>query len=438
MSQSLADMERLGSPVEQTESSRRAGRGRELLVSFREALAELSQHKLRTLLTLLGMIFGVGAVIAMLNIGKGAEQEALRMIETMGLNNLIVQSPELEKEELYEQRKQSAGLSLRDGEAALATLGFVEAFAAQKSLETYSVFSEYGKSEAAATGVSPGYFRMSPFQLSEGRLIIDQDEQQLAQVAVLGESVARQLFPSQPVLGERIKVNHLWFTVVGVLDSPFVDGAEFEGVRLGAEQNQIFIPFATAMQRFPHPLLAAEVSELKFQLAEGTDANEAARAITHLLNRRHNNVKDFTMVVPAALMAQKMETQTIFNIVMSCVAGISLLVGGIGIMNIMLATVLERTREIGLLRAVGATQRDIRTQYLVESFTIAILGGLLGILFGVLLSEAIALYAGWAVSWSLQAILLSFSVCALIGLVFGVYPAIKASKLNPIDALQSD
>ncbi|MGL6161417.1 ABC transporter permease [Microbulbifer sp.] len=412
--------------------------GRALLISFREALAELSQHKLRTLLTLLGMIFGVGAVIAMLNIGKGAEREALRMIETMGLNNLIVQSPELEREELYEQRKQSAGLSLRDGEAALATLGFVEAFAAQKSIETYSLFSRFGKSEAVATGVSPAFFRMSPFRLSAGRLISDGDEQHFAQVAVLGESVARQLFSGRPAVGERIKVNHLWFYVIGVLDSPFVEGTEFEGVRLGAEQDQVFIPFTTAAQRFPHQPLAAEVSQLKFQLADGTDAREAARAITHLLNRRHNKVKDFTVVVPAALMAQKMETQAIFNIVMSCVAGISLLVGGIGIMNIMLATVLERTSEIGLLRAVGATRRDIRTQYLIESFTIAVLGGLLGILFGVLLSEVIALYAGWAVSWSLRAILLSFSVCAAIGLLFGVYPAIKASRLNPIDALQSD
>ncbi|WP_295803426.1 ABC transporter permease [uncultured Microbulbifer sp.] len=411
---------------------------RALLASFREALAELSQHKLRTLLTLLGMIFGVGAVIAMLNIGKGAEREALRMIETMGLNNLIVQGAELEQEELYEQRKQSAGLSFRDGEAVLATLGVVEAFAAQKSIETYSLYSRYGKSEAAATGVSPAYFRMSPFQLSAGRLIDDEDERRFAQVAVLGESVARQLFPGRSALGERIKVNQLWFTVIGVLDSPFVAGSEFEGVRLGAEQDLVFIPLSAARQRFPSERLAAEVSELKFQLVDGTDAGEAARAIAHLLNRRHNNVKDFTMVVPAALMAQKMETQAIFNIVMSCVAGISLLVGGIGIMNIMLATVLERTSEIGLLRAIGATQRDIRSQYLIESFTIAILGGLLGILFGVLLSEAIALYAGWAVSWSLSGILLSFTVCAAIGLLFGVYPAIKASRLNPIDALQSD
>lgn len=413
-------------------------RWRPLLVTFTDALLELSQHKLRTLLTLLGMIFGVGAVISMLNIGKGAEREALRMIETMGLNNLIVQSADVPAEELYEQRKKSSGLNLRDGRAALATLDFISAFAAQKILPTYSVFSAFGKSEAVAIGVSADYFALSPFELSVGRLLGQEDEAVLAQVAVLGESVAGQLFPDRNPVGELVKINHLWFHIVGVLDSPFIDGAEFEGVKLGAEQNQIFIPLATADQRFPKELLASELSELKLQLHPNTDARQAARALTHLMERRHNGVEDYIVVVPATLMAQKMETQAIFNIVMSCVAGISLLVGGIGIMNIMLATVLERTKEIGLLRAIGATQRDIRVQYMVESFTIAILGGLLGIIFGVLLSEVIALYAGWPVSWSTGAILLSFTVCALVGLIFGVYPAIKASKLNPIDALQSD
>ncbi|WGL16312.1 ABC transporter permease [Microbulbifer bruguierae] len=408
------------------------------MITFREALAELSQHKLRTLLTLLGMIFGVGAVIAMLNIGKGAEQEALRMIETMGLNNLIVSSRVPAKDELYEQRKQSAGLSLRDGEATLATLPFIRTFSAQKTVDTYTLLSAHGKSDAAAIGVNPGYFTLSPYRLDAGRLLSAEDESSLAQVAVLGEEVAKQLFPAENPIGGRVKINHLWFEVVGVLDSPFIEDTEFEGVRLGADKDQIFIPFATAMQRFTHAMLAPEVSEIKFQLVTDTDANQAARAIAHLLERRHNGVQDYTLVVPAALMAQKMETQTIFNIVMSCVAGISLLVGGIGIMNIMLATVLERTREIGLMRAVGATQKDIRNQYLVESFTIAILGGLIGVLFGLILSEIIALYAGWAIAWSLRAILLSFTVCALIGLLFGVYPAIKASKLNPIDALQSD
>ncbi|WP_226704280.1 ABC transporter permease [Microbulbifer elongatus] len=411
---------------------------RALLVTFREALAELSQHKLRTLLTLLGMIFGVGAVIAMLNIGKGAEQEALRMIETMGLNNLIVKSTDLDNEDLYEQRKQTSGLSLRDAEAALSTLPFIKSVAAQRAIDTYAVFSATGKSTATATGVTPEYFQLTPFQLAGGRLFEDQDTQNLTQVAVLGEEVARQLFPAGNALGNQIKINHLWFEVVGVLDSPFVQDSNFEGVQLGSEREQIFIPFATATQRFSQKKLAPEVTELKFELIPESDAQQAARAIAHLLDRRHNNVDDYELVVPAALMAQKMETQTIFNIVMSCVAGISLLVGGIGIMNIMLATVLERTREIGLLRAVGATQKDIRNQYLVESFTIAILGGLLGIIFGVILSEIIALYAGWAISWSLQAILLSFTVCAVIGLLFGVYPAVKASRLNPIEALQSD
>ncbi|GMG87066.1 ABC transporter permease [Biformimicrobium ophioploci] len=403
-----------------------------------EALAELRQHKLRTFLTLLGMIFGVGAVIAMLNIGKGAENEALRMIETMGLHNLIVESRDIEEEELYEQRKKSTGLSIQDGEAAIETLHFIEAFSVRRRIETYSVYSDFGTSDAAAQGVSPEFFRLSEFHLAGGRLLDVSDENASSQVAVLGASVARQLFGEREALGQLIKINRLWFRVVGVLESPFFDGKDFQGVKLGGEQRQVFIPFSTALHRFPAEKLASEVSELRFRLADEVDASEAALAVDHLLKRRHNGVDDYALVVPAALMAQKMETQAIFNIVMSCVAGISLLVGGIGIMNIMLATVLERTREIGLLRAIGATRKDIRNQYMVESFTVAILGGMLGILFGVLLSEIIAIYANWAVSWSAGAIFLAFSVCACIGLLFGVYPAVKASQLNPIDALQSD
>lgn len=164
----------------------------------------------------------------------------------------------------------------------------------------------------------------------------------------------------------------------------------------------------------------------------------ASQAITNILTNRHSDIDDYRLTIPAALLAQQKQTQAIFNMVMSCVAGISLLVGGIGIMNIMLATVLERTKEIGLLRAIGATRKNIQVQFITESFTISILGGLLGVVFGILLSEIIAFYSNWAVSWSLSAIILSFSICALVGLTFGVYPAIKASKLDPIEALQSD
>lgn len=405
---------------------------------FLDTLSELAQHKLRTLLTLLGMIFGVGAVIAMLNIGEGAEREALKMIDNMGLHNLIINAKEFDEKELKEQRKHSMGLSIHDGEIAVAAMPFVSAFSAQKIIETYSIFSAEGKSSGEAVGVSANFFTLSKFNLANGRVLSKSDEQAFAQVVLLGASAARQLFPLGKAIGNNIKINHQWFNVVGVLQAPFLKKTEFQGMKLGGEQNQVFIPLTTALHKFPVKNLASEISSLKLQINENVNSIAAAKAVSHLLHRRHNQVDDYTMVIPAALLAQQKQTQQIFNIVMSSVAGISLLVGGIGIMNIMLATVLERTKEIGLLRAVGATQKDIRIQFVAESFTISIMGGLLGVIFGLLLSELISIYSQWAVSWSITAIILSFSICSLVGLIFGVYPAIKASKLDPIEALQSD
>jgi len=403
-----------------------------------DTLSELAQHKLRTLLTLLGMIFGVGAVISMLNIGEGAEREALKMIDNMGLHNLIINAKEFDEKELREQRKHSMGLSIYDGKIAVAAMPFVTAFSAQKVIETYSIFSAEGKSSGAAVGVSSNFFTLSKFNLANGRVLKQSDEQAFSQVVLLGAGAAKQLFPLGNAIGKNIKINSQWFNVVGVLKAPFLKKTEFQGMKLGGEQNQVFIPLTTALHKFPVKNLASEITSLKLQIDKNVDSIAAAKAVSHLLHRRHNQVDDYTMVIPAALLAQQKQTQQIFNIVMSCVAGISLLVGGIGIMNIMLATVLERTKEIGLLRAVGATQKDIRIQFVAESFTISIMGGLLGVIFGLFLSELISIYSQWAVSWSITAIILSFSICALVGLVFGVYPAIKASKLDPIEALQSD
>ncbi|MFQ3194175.1 MAG: putative ABC transport system permease protein [Colwellia sp.] len=408
------------------------------LAIFLDTFSELAQHKLRTLLTLLGMIFGVGAVIAMLNIGEGAEAEAMKMIDSMGLHNLIIEGKVFEEKELQEQRKHSTGLSIRDGEISASSLPFVTAFSAQKLIDTYSIFSGEGKSDGEATGVSASFFALSKFDLAQGRLLNETDDQNFSQVALLGSSTAKQLFPQGNAIGQNIKINHLWFKVVGVLQAPFLKKQEFQGIKLGGDQRQVFIPLKTAIHKFASKKLASEVTSIKLKLDDSVDPISAAKAVSHLLDRRHNEVDDYNLVIPAALLAQQKQTQQIFNIVMSCVAGISLLVGGIGIMNIMLATVLERTKEIGLLRAVGATQKDIRLQFIAESFTISIMGGILGVFFGIMLSELIALYSEWAVSWSTSAIILSFSICALVGLTFGVYPAIKASKLDPIDALQSD
>ncbi|GAB2928265.1 ABC transporter permease [Rheinheimera gaetbuli] len=403
-----------------------------------DTLAELAQHKLRTFLTLLGMIFGVGAVIAMLNIGEGAEREALKTIETMGLRNLIVEGRSFDEKILQEQRKHSLGLNQSDIDIAVATIGGITAYSAERKLDTHSLYSHQGKSDGSAIGISPSYMQLSKLQFAAGRNFTERENRYAAQVAILGARVAQSLFPNGDALGKPVKVNHVWLQVVGVLAEPYAGSDEFQGIKLGGEQNQLFMPLLTAQSRFKAAPLSAELTSFRLQLAEDANSALSAKALDALLKQRHNDIDDYNIVVPAALLAQQKQTQQIFNIVMSCVAGISLLVGGIGIMNIMLATVLERTKEIGLLRAIGATQRDIKLQFVAESFAIAILGGLLGIVFGILLSELIAFYSDWAVSWSLLAIVLSFSICALIGIAFGVYPAIKASRLDPISALQSE
>ena len=276
---------------------------------FLDTLTELAHHKLRTLLTLLGMIFGVGAVIAMLNIGEGAEREALKMINTMGLHNLIVESKDFEEKELKEQRKHSTGLSIRDGEISVASLPFITQFSAQKTLDTYSIFSAKGKSNGEATGVSPSFFELSKFQLASGRLLTKEDDLGFSQVALLGSTTAKQLFPLGDALGKHIKINHLWFEVVGVLKAPFLKKEQFQGIKLGGDQNQVFIPLKTALHKFPSKELVSEVTSLKLKVSEDVDPVAAAQAISHLMQRRHNDVDDYKLIVPAALLAQQKQTQ---------------------------------------------------------------------------------------------------------------------------------
>jgi putative ABC transport system permease protein len=412
-------------------------------VLIKDAIGELMGQKLRTFLTLLGMIFGVGAVIAMLNIGEGAEREALKLIDSMGVNNIIVDTKEYEKEELVEIREESLGLNLGDVEAALATLPFIEGYSASKSIDVHDIYSDYNKSQAQAQGVTVSYFSNANMKTQAGRFLNTQDNDEIAQHTVLGADVAKELFAGtgfspQDMIGKFVKVNHVWLKVVGIIAAPPGDKNEFQGVKIGGDRYRIFVPLSVSVNKFASDTLASELDSVKLNVMKGTDPVVAAKAIDSLIKLRHGGLNDYQLIIPAALLEQQKQTQQIFNIVMACVAGISLLVGGIGIMNIMLANVLERTKEIGLLRAVGATQNDIRQQFIAESFTISVMGGLLGIFFGLVLSEIIGFYSGWAVSYSPTAIVLSLSICMFVGVGFGVFPAIKASKLNPIDALHSD
>jgi putative ABC transport system permease protein len=402
------------------------------------AVEQLRQHKLRTALTLLGMVFGVGAVIAMLSIGEGAKQEALRLIESMGLRNILVDSRDFDEDTLREIREHSVGLSLGDVRAILQTLPSVEAVSAEKKVKTWNLFSQQMSSDAQVLAVSPEYFDLASLRIASGQRIDQEHNKYYAQVAVLGAQAARGLFPGTDPLGQLLKINHLWVKVIGVLEDKDLGKDEFQGVSLGGDRNRVFIPLNTAHKRLKFELMESQLDSIRLRLDKKSDPQLSALTVNHLLSRRHGEEKDYEIIIPAALLKQQQQTQKIFTIVMSAIAGISLLVGGIGIMNIMLATVLERTREIGLLRALGARKRDIQVQFLLESATVAGLGAFIGIFFGLLLAFVIQQFAGWPAGWSMMSIVLSVSICLITGIGFGWYPARQAAALDPIRALHAE
>ena len=400
------------------------------------SLQNLGSHKLRSGLTMLGMIFGVGAVIAMLSIGEGAEQQALEMIERLGLRNVLVRDRDIKEEELRETRTKSLGVSERDAAAVLEAVPGVEEVLPRLEIDPYKVRSATGKSEARVIGVSSRQAEAAGLALAEGRFLDALDERSHAQVCVLGDAARQDLFGFEEALGQHVKVNDVWLEVIGVLTVAGTGGSSFQGVSLGLPSQEIYIPVTTARRKFQQDALAAPLDELLVRLKEGTNSQRAAGQIDELLARLHAGERDYELVVPEALLDQSRRTQRLFNIVMGCIAGISLLVGGIGIMNIMLATVLERTREIGVRRAVGARQQDIRFQFVIESFTISLLGGAMGIAMGVAIAGLVGAWAGWSTVVTLGAVVLSTGVAVTVGLVSGIYPAMRAAALDPIEALR--
>ena len=409
-----------------------------LPIVWREAFEELMRRKLRTLLTLLGLIFGVGSIVAMQAVGEGSRREALRLVEGLGLNNIVVESREQDEETLREQRARSLGLSLTDARVALAVTPAAKKFAAEKAIKVHSVFSNVAAADLEVSGVSPDYFSLSALGLVNGRLFNEQDDQALSAYAVLGDQAARSLFPSGNALGQTIKVNHVWFEVIGILADRDLSKDQFEGVALGLESNRVFIPLSSARARFRFQPMEPEIDRFQLQVEQAEAVAGGARVVAAILKQRHAGVEDTTLLVPAQLFKQHQKTQEIFSIVMASIAAVSLLVGGIGIMNIMLANVLERRREIGLLRALGARRRDVIAQFVRETSVICAVGAVLGLVFGMVLAYLIATFAGWQVAWAPIPILFSTIVCALIGLAFGVYPARQAADLDPIAALRTE
>jgi putative ABC transport system permease protein len=400
-------------------------------------LASLFVHKLRTLLTMLGMIFGVGAVVAMLSITAGAQAEMLSYIDMLGVNNIIIEAREaLDRDELQVRRTVSPGLTFRDLRAIQENVSGIDALTPRKRFKPTSTMPKSQDDIPLLVGVLPNFADINSLKIISGRFFTEAENVASAPVCVLGESAKVSMLGYGDAVGKWIKVNSQWLQVIGVLTQQAT--ADVEGLEVANRNNLIISPLNTVLRRFEdnNSYLKDEIDGIYIRVQNNVDSVEAANVVQAILNATHKEAGDFTVVVPAQLLEQRRQTSFIFSVVMICIAGISLLVGGIGIMNIMLATVLERTREIGIRRAIGAKQMDIIRQFLTEAVLISIVGGLIGIAFGFTLSRVIAAAAGWSTVVTFASIAVAFGVSVFIGLLFGIYPAVQAAKLDPIEAIR--
>ncbi|HEV3139764.1 MAG TPA: ABC transporter permease [Vicinamibacterales bacterium] len=415
-----------------------AGRVSLWLPDLGRSVESLLMHKLRTLLTMLGMIFGVAAVLAMLSIGAGAQQQVMAFIEDLGVRNLIVEAREAtDWQAMQKVRLQSPGLTFHDVRAMQASVAGLEALTPRKRFTPTKVAPKPQGEMPTVYGVETNYLRIGGIRVTAGRFFTDDEAARAAAVCVLGDAARVGLFGVDDPLGRFVKVNEQWLRVIGVVGAQTSLQADISGLPAQDRNNLIYIPTGTAMFRLEdtYSEMRDEIDGVYLRLKPEVDMTAAAATVRGILAASHRDTDDYSIVVPAELLAEQQRTKRIFDVVMVALASISLLVGGIGIMNIMLASVLERTPEIGLRRAIGAKQTDIIRQFVIETTMIAVAGGTIGLILGVAMSRLIASFAGWSTIVTGGSLLLAFSVSVLIGLVFGVYPAVKASKLDPVQCL---
>jgi putative ABC transport system permease protein len=361
----------------------------------------------------------------------------LQFIERLGVRNILVDSrPATSREELQQRRRVSPGLTERDVRILEANIEALETLSPRRFLHPARVLPKPAGTIPEMFGVRASYEVIHNLQPIEGRFISVEDEETSASVCALGINAKIGLLGYGTAVGKYIKINDTWLRVVGVLGEQIADpGGSGRSID---RNNAVFIPISTFRYRFwdSSSFLKDELDGVDLRLKAGVDSVAVAKIVTAVLASTHREAEDFTVTIPAALLAQQKRTQTIFTYVMVAIAAISLLVGGIGIMNIVLATVMERTREIGIRRAMGARRSDIVRQFLTESVVISVAGGLLGVAFGVFLSWAIAQVAEWKTIVTTTSVLVAFGVSGLVGVLFGIYPAVKASHIDPIEALR--
>lgn len=434
------------------------------LQNFLIALKAIEANKLRSMLTALGIIFGVAAVIAMLAIGNGAKQEILEQIKLVGVNNIVISQAKAQKEENTDDKvkagpkRYSPGLSLLDAQSIGEVISGVDKISPEIVIETDFVYGGLRRS-GKLVGTVPEYFDITNFSLFEGRNFNSTQLIYGDQVCIIGNGIMTRFFAKEDPIGKYIKCGKVWLKIVGVLNDRLISASSATNLGIRNYNMDIYVPLKTMLIRFTNRSLVTKSSVESAQRDDGQEDEKedknvqqldrlvirvgnseilqpVAEIISRMMTRRHNGVTDYEITIPELLLKQQQRTKDIFNLVLGFIAGISLLVGGIGIMNIMLASVLERIKEIGIRLSIGARKEDIEQQFVFEAMLISIAGGLAGIVLGIVLSYLISAFAGITTIISGWSIMLSFAVAAITGLVFGITPAKRAAAEDPINSLR--
>jgi len=446
-----------------------------LLFNFKSGLDAMINNRFRAALTSLGIIFGVAAVIAMLAIGNGAEKEILEQIKQIGSNNIVIKIklPEPKSEEEQKSRKPgqenqkfSPGLSLADAENIQKTVPGVKSVSPE--IESEMVFFSNGlKTKGKLLGITNAYFETSGITVTQGQSFSQTQWENSMPVCLIGRGIQSKLFANSEAIGQPIKCGGTWFKVIGILDDRKVDEKSMSKLSIRNVNQEVYVPIQTFLMRVMNRSEVTKEEIIRFQkeqaneeesgevsnkttavvnynqldrlvvtMQESNSMEPAVEVIDKLLKRRHFGAEDYEIVVPELLLKQEQKTRKLFNLVLAVIAGISLLVGGIGIMNIMLASVLERIKEIGLRLAIGARREDILYQFIAEAIVISLSGGILGIILGIIFSYLIEMFADIETVISATSVVISFFVSVSVGLIFGIYPARKASLQNPIESLR--
>lgn len=428
--------------------------------SLQVGVDALSANALRSMLTILGIVFGVGAVIAMLAIGEGAQQEIMKQLALTGVNNIIIRNKVEQPAEGDEKSKTanfSAGLTLDDMKTLQALIPGITRVAPEIESEYEAIYRlSHGRVKLVGTG--PDYAAMFNLRLTNGRFFSQEHIKNSAPVAVIGEDVRKKLFKTENPIGKKLKVGEVWLEVIGVVSPAAVEKNGEESQNLGVRNAtlDVYTPVTSFLLRFKNPAIKTETSnqrnrgnqeirtestetqltKITIQVKSADMLKPVRDLVERIMKRLHYKQADFEIIVPLELINQQQKTKQIFNIVLGAIGGISLLVGGIGIMNIMLASVTERTKEIGIRRAIGATRKNIVEQFLIEALVLCLVGGIMGILFGYLIAILISVYAGIETDVTMISIFISFSVACLTGVVFGWYPAKMAAEKDPVESLR--